>query len=220
MATQKVTILTGISQKSGNEILKKLVKSNRKVIVLGDIAENFSFADKGANALKVTTELPVTAATFQDNDVQFSFGDMSDISFLAAVFTQAHKNGLEIELVCHISDITAESSAHFSFGDTINLLEIVKAYWQSNQDTFKCFFYAADAQNPAASKIEKLLNSAIKKEHFPAKIYIKRKPLKAAPTLYRLFSPLTLPKVTDTQPEDSLTLTQAFNDLLAEIAEN
>lgn len=220
MATQKVTILTGISQKSGNEILKKLVKSNRKVIVLGDIAENFSFADKETNAFKVTTELPVTAATFQDNDVQFSFGDMSDISFLAAVFTQARKNDLEIELVCHISDITAESSAHFSFGDTINLLEIVKAYWQSNQDTFKCFFYAASSENAAAPKVEKLLKSAIKKENFPAKIFIKRKPSIAAPTLYRLFSPLTLPKAADQQLNESVNLSQAFSNLLTEISEN
>lgn len=215
MAKQKVAILTGISQKSGEEILKKLVKSNRKVIVLGDISENFSFDNKENANLKVTTELPVTAATFEENDVQFSFGDMSDISFLAAVFTQARKNDLEIELVCHLSDTSAKEATHFSFGDTINLLEIVKAYWQSNKETFKCFFYAADEKNTAALKVEKMLNAASKKENFPAKVFIKRNQREDKPVLYRLFSPLALPK--EENKAEIQNISQVFNKILSEL---
>lgn len=175
-ANVKVCLVTGAAGGLGQKVLARLVEGGRKVLALGEVSDGFFPDELTARRIKVTTALPANAAALRKNDVQFLFGDVSDISFLATVFSLADKNGLEIEFVIHLSgnEIIQKNSMaayHPAYGDTVNLLEVTRAYWQGHQDIFKGFFYAADTGKKAAAQIEKLIDKVQLKDGFPAMSY-------------------------------------------------
>lgn len=123
--------------------------------------------------------------------MQFCFGDIADISFLASIFNTAAKNGIEIEFVLHLAAVRKGRRAVSSDG-TANLLEVCRAYWQSNPDTFKGFFYAAGEGD--------LMRKFSQKDGFPVKFYQLRHSFAenggksdTGENLYRLFTPVDIP---------------------------
>lgn len=136
---QKVCLITGATGFVGQYILNELIASGRKVLALGDSEDAFSPLAANNRLIKATSALPISAAAFKEHNVQFCFGDIADISFLASIFNTAAKNGIEIEFVLHLAAVRKGRRAVSSDG-TANLLEVCRAYWQSNPDTFKGFF--------------------------------------------------------------------------------
>lgn len=208
MKNQKVCLVTSAAGAVGQHILVTLANSGYKVLALGEATDNFMPEILKKRNIKVTTALPATASTFKNNDIQFFFGDIGDISFLASIFATANKNGLDIEYVFHLSansmiQKTSPKAYHPDFGATANILEITRAYWQSHKDTFKCFFYVPDSKK-SNSKIEAIIQKSIDKEGFPAKIYQDEttktigsgyKGKTQLSSLYRLILPKGLPQV-------------------------
>ncbi|MBR5599486.1 MAG: GDP-mannose 4,6-dehydratase [Alphaproteobacteria bacterium] len=210
MSTQKVCLVTGAAGIIGQRVISSLIAENKKVIALGEPDDVFSPSVLNTNRIRINTLLPVTSKSFQNYDVQFCFGDLSDISFLASIFSSATPNNIEIEYVIHLSankDIQASSpkAYHPSFGDTVNLLEVARAYWQTDKNVFKGFFYASDENNEVNSKIENMMQNIMDKYGFPIEIYSPKESYKTssstASLLYRFVSPFgkkTLPlKETD-----------------------
>lgn len=208
MKQQKVCLVTSSAGAVGQHIILSLVSAGYKVLALGEPTDNFSPDVLTKRNIKVTTALPATASTFKKFDVQFYFGDISDISFLASIFATAEKNGISIEYVFHLSansmiQKTSPAAYHPDFGATANILEVTRAYWQSNKDTLKCFFYVPDSADKNTTKIETMINRSIEKEGFPAVIYKDEaqktigsgyKGKTPLSSLYRIVMPIGMPK--------------------------
>ena len=207
MKQQKVCLVTSSAGAVGQHIILSLVSSGYKVLALGEPTDSFSPDVLTKRNVKVTTALPATAQTFKKYDVQFYFGDISDISFLASIFATAEKNGIDIEYVFHLSansmiQKTSPSAYHPDFGATANILEVTRAYWQAHKNTLKTFFYVPD-NDKNSSKIETMINKIMDKEGFPAVIYkdeaqktigLGYKGTTPLSSLYRLVLPAGMPK--------------------------
>ena len=207
--SKKVCLVTGSAGKIGQKVVLNLIAENKKVLALGEPDDVFSPSVLNTNHIKINTALPITSKSFEKHDVQFCFGDLSDISFLASIFSQASQNDIEIEYVIHLSankDIqsTSPKAYHPAFGDTVNLIEVTRAYWQSNPDTFKGFFFAGDTKNSVNDKIVKMMESIKEKYNFPVEIYTPKEStntkINSTPisVLYRFITPL---KVKSPLPE-------------------
>lgn len=188
---QKVCLITGATGFVGQYILNDIVSSGRKVLALGESEDAFSPLLANNNRIKATSALPITAAAFKEYNVQFCFGDVADISFLASIFNTASKGGIEIEFVLHLAAVKKARMAVAGDG-TANLLEVCRAYWQSNPDIFKGFFYAAGEGD--------LIRKFSHKEGFPVKFYQLRHSFAenqnaavSSAGLYRLFTPVDIP---------------------------
>ena len=176
MTKQKVCLVTSAAGKVGQHLVSHLVAKGYKVLALGEALDAFTPEVLLNRQIKVTTALPISAKQFQKNDVQFCFGDMSDISFLASIFAAADKGDIEIEFLFHLSahrviQQSSPAAYHPDYGDTVNLLEVARAYWQSHQKTFKGFFYSGEKGKRSAKQIEKLITKIKEKNDFPAVIY-------------------------------------------------
>ena len=213
MAKEKVCLLTGAAGVIGQRVILNLNAQKMKVLALGEPDDIFEPSVLKTNHIRINTSLPISSKSFQKHDVQFCFGDLSDISFLASIFSQASANDIEIEYVIHLSanqeiQKTSPKAYHPLFGDTVNLLEVARAYWQSNKDAFKCFFFASDSNNSVNDKILKLMQQVSDKENFPIEVYnpdeVKTiggnyKGKTELSSLYRIVSPVaTLKKVFST----------------------
>lgn len=175
MAEVKVCVVTGAASLIGQHIVAELVAAKHKVIALGDPADTFMPDVLTKRRIKINTALPVTAASFKKHDVQFCFGDISDISFLASVFSGAVQNEIKLEYVFHLSankaiQKSAPAAYHPEFIATANVLEVVRAYWQEHKETFKGFFYAAE-NNAKSGKVETMLNKLQEKDGFPSVVF-------------------------------------------------
>lgn len=175
MAETKVCLVTGAAGYAGQKILSTLVKNHHKVLALGEPEDTLSFDVLKKSSIKVTTALPVTAASFKKHDVQFCFGDIGDISFLASIFASAKENGINIEYAVYLSanavlQKASPNAYHPDFAAAANMLEVTAAYWQSNKQTFKGFLYASDG-NKKSLKAENMLSRLVEKENFPAVIH-------------------------------------------------
>lgn len=175
MAEVKVCLVTGAASLIGQHIVAELVAQKHKVIALGDPSDTFIPDVLTKRRIKINTALPVTAASFKKHDVQFCFGDISDISFLASVFSAAVQNEIKLEYVFHLAankaiQKSAPAAYHPEFIATANVLEVVRAYWQEHKKTFKGFFYAAE-NNAKSGKIETMLNKLYEKDNFPVEIF-------------------------------------------------
>lgn len=173
---QKVCLVTGAAGQIGQRVLLNLVSKGKKVLALGEVDDIFSPNVLKNNHVKINTALPVTDKSFNKHDIQFCFGDLSDISFLASIFSSADSNNIEIEYVIHLSanseiQKTSPHAYHPDFGDTINLLEVARAYWQAHPKSFKKFFFASDSSNKVNDKIIKMMEKISKNDGFPTKIY-------------------------------------------------
>ena len=200
MTKVKVCLVTGAGGKIGQHIVAKLVENNNKVLALAEADESFSPDILKTHKVKISTALPVNASSFEKSDVQFCFGDLSDISFIASIFASADKNNIEIEYVFHLTansmiQKTSPLAYHPDFGDTVNVLEVARAYWQDHKDVFKSFFYPADDSKQSA-KIENMIEKIASKFGFPVKIFKESTPIGAKyngktsiSSLYRLITP-------------------------------
>lgn len=227
MAKAKVCLVTGAAGSIGQHLIANLVAKGYKVIALAEALDYFKPEVLKNRQIMITTALPITAKSFAKYDVQFCFGDMSDISFLASVFAAADKEDISIEILFHLSAnqlIQKKSPAayHPDYGDTVNLLEVVKAYWQAHKNAFKGFFYAADTGKRSAKQIEKLIKAVKEKDNFPAVVYY-ASPLSditkgytgrtSLSSLYRFISPIKTPK-----PIENLAWKKDADDELSYIA--
>lgn len=190
--TQKVCLITGATGFVGQEILNELVSSGRKVLALGDSEDAFSPLLANNKMIKATSALPITAEAFKEYNVQFCFGDVADISFLASIFNTAAKSGIEIEFVLHLAAVKKGRQVALMGDGTANLLEVCRAYWQSNPETFKGFFYAAGEGD--------IIRKFSQKDGFPVKFYKLRSSFAEnkentaqTESLYRLFTPVDMP---------------------------
>lgn len=204
MAGMKVCLITGAAGEIGQQLAAELVAEGRKVIALGEPEDSFRLDVLQKRDISVTTALPVTTALFKKHDVQFCFGDISDISFLASVFSNAVQNGLEIEFMFHLSanraiQKSSPAAYHPGFAATANVLEVVRAYWQSHQNTFKGFFYAAEKDKKSNAKNVAMINRLKEKENFPAIVFTDEtapvgsgyKGRTTLASLYRVITPFT-----------------------------
>lgn len=207
MAEVKVCLVTGAASSIGQQIVAELVANKHKVIALGDPEDAFSPDILMKRQIKVTTALPVTASLFKKNNVQFCFGDVSDISFLASVFTAADKNDIKIEYVFHLSasktiQKSAPAAYHPEFSATANVLEVVRAYHQAHKESFKGFFYASE-NSSKSEKIKNMLEKLKQKENLPSEVFSdENAPLGAGykgqtplAALYRVLTPMGLTNV-------------------------
>ena len=176
MAKEKVCLVTGAAGTIGQHLLAHLVQNGYKILAVGEADDSFAPTVLQNRKIRATTALPISAEQFKHHDVQFCFGDMGDISFLASIFAMADKCGIEIECLFHLSgnQLTQKNSPlayHPDYADAVNLLEVARAYWQSHQKEFKAFFYAADTGRKFSKQIEKMINNIKNKDDFPAVIY-------------------------------------------------
>ena len=234
MEKVKVCVVTGAAGQIGQKVLLSLVKSGKKVLALGEIEDVFTPSVLNTHHIKINTALPVTNKSFAKHDVQFCFGDLSDISFLASIFSSADNNNIEIEYVIHLSankeiQKTSPKAYHPAFSDTVNLIEVARAYWQANSDVFKGFFFASDSSNKGNESIVKMLKNVADKYGFPVEIYEKpdvetlghnyqgKTPLSS---LYRLVTPLKIKfPTTKTSSQTSVNSSKKYvNSLIASIS--
>lgn len=208
MPKQKVCLVTGAGGTVGQHLVANLVSNGYKVVALGEALDSFTPDILQNRHIKITTALPVSSAMLKNYDVQFCFGDISDISFLASVFNAADIGDIEIELVFYLSAhklIQKKSPAayHPDFGASANVLEVALAYWQSHKKTFKGFFYAAE-NGRTTKQVEKLIKKIQDKEAFPAVVYQSEvlsniaggyKGRTSLSSLYRFISPVKTPVV-------------------------
>lgn len=208
MVSQKVILVTGAASPAGQKVLASLVAFGYKVLALGEPEETFFPDILQKKHIKVTTALPVTAALYQKYDIEFCFGDISDISFLASIFNSAENNGIEIEYVIYLSASSLiqkgkPSSYHPDYAAAANIEEVSRAYWQEHKKSFKGFFYAADVNKDASDKVAALITKTAEKYGFPAEVHrpetsfvskgerLDRTPLSS---LYRFVTPFKLPE--------------------------
>ncbi len=233
MEKVKVCVVTGAAGQIGQKVLLSLVKSGKKVLALGEIEDVFTPSVLNTHHIKINTALPVTNKSFAKHDVQFCFGDLSDISFLASIFSSADNNNIEIEYVIHLSankeiQKTSPKAYHPAFSDTVNLIEVTRAYWQANSDVFKGFFFASDSSNKGNDSIVKMLKNVADKHNFPVEIYAndELKPIgkdymgkTPLSSLYRFITPFkTLPfSIKETKSTKSSTPQKYINSLIASI---
>ena len=176
MSKQKVCLVTGAAGTVGQHLVANLVANGCKVIALGEAIDTFTPDILQNRHIKITTALPISAEVFTKNDVQFCFGDIGDISFLASVFNAADIGNIEIELAFHLSahkliQKNSPAAYHPNFGASANVLEVALAYWQSHKQTFKGFFYAAENGNRTVKQVEKMIKKIQDREDFPAVVY-------------------------------------------------
>lgn len=207
MAKETVCLVTGAAGTVGQHLVADLVSQGYKVIALGEVFEKFSPEVLKNRNIKITTALPISAKQLKKYDVQFCFGDISDISFLASVFTAADLGDVNIEFLFHLSahqliQKNSPEAYHPKYGDTVNVFEVAKAYWQSHKDIFKGLFYASDSRNKSADKIEKKIKEFAEKNNFPAVIYNDQPVINigkgytgttSLSSLYRFVSPVKTP---------------------------
>lgn len=212
---EKVCLITGAAGTIGQHLVAELVAQKHKVIALGDPADTFSPDILQKKRIRVTTALPITSASFKKHDVQFCFGDIGDISFLASIFSTASANGIEIEYFFHLSaNATIQKTSPFAyfpaFSATANVLEVVTAYWQSHKKQFKGFFYVAENGKKSSAKIEETINRLSENKGFPATVYKEMEKTVGAgykgatklSSLYRVMTPFATPIQWDTPKED------------------
>lgn len=234
MSKTKVCVVTGATGKVGQHLLLHLVGKGYKVLAVGDTEDMFSPDVLNNRKIKTTTVLPISAKQFKKYDVQFCFGDMSDISFMTSVFQAADLGDVEIESLFHLSANRFilqhnPSAYHPEFSDTVNLLELSRAYWQSHKGIFKGFFYITDNQSKASAKIEKLIAKIKEKDDFPVMSY-RAIPLKnigvnyrgktSLASLYRIITPyknLTTSLAWKKQADDELTYIAALKSVADKI---
>jgi len=176
MAKETVCLVTGAAGTVGQHLVASLVANGYKVLALGEVSDIFAPEVLKNRNIKITTALPVSATQFKKHDVQFCFGDISDISFLASVFAAADKGDIAIEFLFHLSanqliQKSSPAAYHPEYGDTVNVLEVSRAYWQSHKNEFKGFFYAADTGKKSARQIEQLIKKTSEKDNFPVVVY-------------------------------------------------
>ena len=176
--------------KSDNDATQELIA--QWTDTLGDSEEAFSPLLANNKMIKATSALPITAKAFKEHNVQFCFGDVADISFLASIFNTASKSGIEIEFVLHLAAVKKGRQVALMGDGTANLLEVCRAYWQSNPETFKGFFYAAGEGD--------IIRKFSQKDGFPVKFYKLRSSFAEnkesevpSENLYRLFTPVDMP---------------------------
>lgn len=216
MNKENVCLLTGAAGLIGQKVISNLISQKKKVLALGEPGDIFEPSVLKNNHIRINTALPISNKSFAKHDVQFCFGDLSDISFLASIFSQCSSNNINIEYVIHLSanqeiQKTSPKAYHPLFGDTVNLLEVARAYWQSNKDTLKCFFFASDSNNSVNGKIVDMMEKISQKENFPIKIYNPDENLPIGnnykgstelSSLYRVISPLqSLKKALNNKPK-------------------
>lgn len=242
MAKESVCLVTGAAGTVGQHLVAGLVAMGYKVIALGEVSDTFAPEVLKNRNIKITTALPISATQFKKHDVQFCFGDISDISFLASVFAAADKGGIEIMFLFHLSanefiQKSSPAAYHPEYGDTVNVLEIARAYWQGHKEIFKGFFYAADTGKKSAKQIEKLIMQTAEKDGFPTIVY-NAMPIThigenyhgrtALSSLYRVFSPIKPPAMPNpmawkSKADGELTyiagLKRAAERVLAEVKE-
>lgn len=207
MAKESVCLVTGAAGTVGQHLVAGLVALGYKVIALGEASDTFAPEVLKNKNIKITTALPISATQFKKHDVQFCFGDISDISFLASVFAAADKGNVEIMFLFHLSanefiQKSSPAAYHPEYSDTVNVLEIARAYWQGHEKIFKGFFYAADTGKRSAKQIEKLIKKTSEKDGFPTVVY-NATPIThigenyqgrtSLSSLYRVFSPIKPP---------------------------
>ena len=228
MKREKVCLVTGAGGHIGQKILANLVAKGKKVLALAEPDDVFSPMVLKTHNIRINTSLPVSDKSFQKHDVQFCFGDLSDISYLASIFSSADSNNIEIEYVIHLSankeiQKTSPHAYHPEFGDTVNLLEVARAYWQANKTIFKGFFFASDASNKGNDKIIQMLQKIADKEEFPVDIYKPTSSVIGAnytgktsiSCLYRLITPLKTVKLPNN--EKTLSTKDAEKKYLASL---
>lgn len=229
MAGRKICLVTGAAGVVGQQLAAELVNAGRKVIAVGEPEDAFRLDVLQKRDISVTTALPVTPELFKKHDVQFCFGDISDISFLASIFSNAVQNKLEIEYVFHLAanraiQKTSPAAYHPEFAATANVLEVVRAYWQSHKETFKGFFFAADNDKTSA-KTESMIVRLQEKDNFPALIFKDEtapvgsgyKGRTALASLYRVVTPFAISgkwESADTEDRFASRLLRAVNHLL------
>ena len=179
----KVCLVTGVSGFIGQHILASLVATGHKVLALGDATEEFSPSILAEQNIKITTALPISSQSFKHNDVQYCFGDIADISFVASIFATAENRGIDIEFVLHLAccsdhKINKLKNAQINlnnYNGTANILETAHAYWQDHDNVLKGFFLASDYQNstPEATDtaVKKLIHNVTDKDGFPTVIF-------------------------------------------------
>lgn len=232
MAEVKVCLVTGAASLIGQHIVAELASAGHKVIALGDPADTFMPDVLTKRRIKVTTALPVTAASFKKNNVQFCFGDISDISFLASVFSSVAQHDIVIEYVFHLSANAAiqkssPAAYHPEFIASANVIEVVRAYWQGHKESFKGFFYAAE-NNAKSGKVETMLKGMQKKDDFPVEIFKDEdapvgagyKGRTSLASLYRVLTPFAVSNkwesADDTEDHYINRITRAVNKFIAE----
>jgi len=232
MAEVKVCLVTGAASLIGQHIVAELAGAGHKVIALGDPADTFMPDVLTKRRIKVTTVLPITAASFKRHNVQFCFGDISDISFLASVFSGVAQNDIAIEYVFHLSANAAiqkssPAAYHPEFIASANIIEVVRAYWQGHKESFKGFFYAAE-NNAKSGKVETMLKGMQKKDDFPVEIFKDEdvpvgagyKGRTSLASLYRVLTPFAVSNkwesADDTEDHYINRITRAVNKLIAE----
>ncbi|MCM1324688.1 MAG: NAD-dependent epimerase/dehydratase family protein [Acetobacter sp.] len=229
MAEVKVCLVTGAASLIGQHIVAELVAAKHKVIALGDPTDTFIPDVLTKRQIKINTALPITTASFKKYNVQFCFGDVSDISFLASIFSGLAQNDIAIEYVFHLSankaiQKSSPAAYHPEFIASANVLEVVKAYWQGHKETFKGFFYAAE-NNAKSGKVETMLNKMNEKDNFPAVIFKdENQPLGAGykgrtslASLYRVLTPFAVSnkwESADTEDNYINRITRAVNRFL------
>ena len=223
MKKQKLCLVTGAGGKIRQKVLANLVSKGKKVLALAEPDDVFSPSVLKTHNIRINTALPVTNKSFAKHDVQFCFGDLSDISYLASIFSSADSNDIEIEYVIHLSankeiQKTSPHAYHPDFGDTVNLLEVARAYWQANKSAFKGFFFASDSSSKGDNKIVQMLQKIADKNEFPIEIY---KPESSAigenytgqtslSRLYRFISPLKTVKTPKIEPKSKKDIEKKY----------
>ena len=209
MPKQKVCLVTGAGGTVGQHLVANLVVNGYKVIALGEAVDTFTPDILQNRRIKITTALPISSEMLKKYDVQFCFGDISDISFLASVFNAADIADIEVELVFYLSahkliQKNSPGAYHPNFAASANVLEVALAYWQSHKKTFKGFFYAAENGNRTVKQVDKLIKKIQDKEGFPAVIYQSEtlsniaggyKGRTSLSSLYRFISPVKTPVI-------------------------
>jgi NAD(P)-dependent dehydrogenase (short-subunit alcohol dehydrogenase family) len=229
MSTVKVCLVTGATGVIGQHLLADLVSEKKKVLALGDPADAFSPDVLQNKAIRVNTALPVTPESFKHHDVQFCFGDIGDISFLASVFATVVKSGIEIEYVFHLTaneviQKTSPAAFHPGFSAAANVLEVVRAYAQSHKETFKGLFFASETDKKTAEKTAALVAKIAQKDGFPAIVFDGEDDdsvigegyhgKTSLESLYRVASPFVLPQTIQPKNETPTTERSYIKKLL------
>lgn len=171
----KVCLITGATGFIGQHLVSELVADGRKIVALGKTGEEYCTSVLNSQLIKISTAPALTPNTFEQNDVQLYFGDISEETFIQTVFGDIIKNNMEIEYVIHLAAcatiqqaaLQASQTWKTNYQGTQNILNQCLKYQKKYPTTFKSFFYAStdkvygegtqqtyhetDALNPIAS---------------------------------------------------------------------
>ena len=89
MNKENVCLLTGAAGLIGQKVISNLISQKKKVLALGEPGDIFEPSVLKNNHIRINTALPISNKSFAKHDVQFCFGDLSDISFLASIFSKS-----------------------------------------------------------------------------------------------------------------------------------